>query len=188
MTNTTRTPGSRLRYVRRRPAEGPTRAAVERERSMWGPHPDPAVGRVEGAFYAGGFQFLTTLYGAAMGVNPPRKMAKAFGPRGVSESVPPGDWGIIARSFKKDLNPLELRNDWANLIDRLVSRIFPHETQEDLANAVAVQAHWLGRVRAKTDELATNPPPATYDYAAASMSRVQRESMEWTFERGARQA
>lgn len=179
-TSTTQSPKRRIHYVRRRPADAPGGAAVERERAMWGPHPDPAVGRIEGAFYQVGFEFLTALYAGAMGVAPPRKLAKALGPRGVAESIPPADWGALAESYKKAGNPMELRDEWARLIDRLVGRLLPGKTQEEMANRVAIQAHWLGRVRAKTEELATAPPPEDWVHATAPLPRFQHEAMEWT--------
>lgn len=173
------TTSTKRKTLRRQPSTPPSAVAVERERAMWGAHPDPAISGIEERFYRAGFAFLSTLYGAAFGVSAPRKLMKAL-PAGPSARIPPADWGALAKSYEKVGNPLELRNEWAQLIDRLVSRIFPWETQEQMANAMAIQVHWLARVRARTEELALSPAPDTWAEAAKGMSRQARESMEWT--------
>ena len=171
-------PRRSLHLVARTPALAPTGAAVERERAMWGPNPDRALGQVEEAFYQAGFQFLTQLYSAALGVQPPRQLRKALGPLRVGVVAPDNDWGAIAKSYNKGGDPLALRDEWTQLIDRLIGKFFHTRTQEEAANAVAIQSHWLGRIRAKTEEMAK--APARWFQATAEMSKAEVKSMEWT--------
>jgi hypothetical protein len=173
-------PKRQLRLVARRPGNAPTAAAVERERAMWGPNPDRSLGAIEEAFYQVGFQFLAYLYAAILGVTPPRQLRKALGP--IKESVPPipkNEWGAVARAYQKGGNPLEMRNEWDKLIDRLVGRLFNQETQEQAAAAMAVRAHWLGRIRARTEEAAREVPDS-WGQAWNLADRTQRNAMEWT--------
>ena len=168
----------KLRLVARQPALAPTGAAVERERPMWGPNPDRELGRVEEAFYQAGFQFLAALYSAALGVKAPRQLRKALGPIKVGVPVPDHDYGALAKSFAKGGDPLAMRDEWSQLIDRLIGNLFHRRTQEEAANAVAIQTHWLGRIRAKTEALAK--APSRWFQATADMNKAEVQSMEWT--------
>jgi len=169
-----------LRLVARRPALAPTGAAVERERAMWGPNPDRRLGEIEEAFYQAGFRFLTGLYAAVMGVNPPRQLRKALGPglQGNMFPVPDHERGAVLRAYQAGGDPLEMRNEWSRLIDRLVGRLFHQRTQEEAASAVAVHAHWLGRIRARTEELAK--APRDWWDALGRSSKAEQKAMEWT--------
>ena len=176
--NSTTSTKRKLVLVRKR--EAPTGEEVERERTMWGPNPDKALGVIESDFYSGGFTFISTLYAAAFGVQVPREIRKALGPRRPAIAIPEADWGALTQSYQRAANPLDLRDEWARLIDRLATKIFPNRTQEDLANGMAIRAHWLGKVRAKTEELAGQPIPSSWQEAEGRMTPFEREAMAWT--------
>lgn len=165
------------RLVRR--AIRPVGENHEAERSFWGPHPDPAVARIEEELYQVGFQFLRELYGAAFGVAAPRKLQKSFAFGAVFGKIP--GWGHVAELFKrKELGPLEIRNAWGQVIDRLCNALFHQRTQEEVAAATAVRCHWLGRIRTLSEEGPQGPPPRNWDDAHARMKRQEQEAMEWT--------
>lgn len=154
----------------------------EAERTLWGPHPDPAIARLEEELYQVGFTFLAELYGAAFGEEPPRKLQKAFGLPGFKV---PG-WGQVLELFKRpSVPPMELRNGWAQLIDRLANSLFHQRTAEEAAAATAMKCHWLGRVRTLSEAGETmGPPPRNWDEASTRMRRQEQEAMEWTRVRG----
>lgn len=157
------------------PAEGPSAEEVERERSMWGPHPDPEVSAIEEFYFRTGSRFLSDLLGAALGEAAPRAFKKALPGEPTAIKRPDG-WGELAELFRRGGDPLELRMKWSQVIDRLIKGIFPRHAQEDMAHAAALRAHWLGKVRARTEEdavLAQQPHERW-------MSPQEREAMAWT--------
>jgi len=168
-----------LRLVARKPGLAPTAAAVERERAMWGPNPDRRLGAIEEGFYQVGFQFLAHLYAAALGVKPPRQLRKAMMPN--QSSIPPipeNEWGAIARRYQAGGNPLALRDEWGQLIDRLVGRLFHQRTQEEASSALAIKAHWLGRARAMSEAPAGEPEH--WPEAVSRANKAELYALEWT--------
>lgn len=145
------------------------------ERPLWGVNPDPVLAGIEEAFFQVGFQFLARLYGAAMGIPPPRTLQKALGGPGAER--PPG-WGELATLFRMEGPPERLVASWQALVDRLVEHLLPVRTQEEAANRVAIHAHLYGRVRAQVAELPNMT--ASWDDAVQGMAPVSREAMAWT--------
>ena len=142
---------------------------------MWGPHPDRWIASLEQDYYRPGFTFLSEFYGAAFGVKAPRELRKAFG-----SGLP--DWGTIAGLFqRKDLGPMQMRDAWGQVIDRLVHGLFNQRTQDEMAAAVAVKCHWLGRVRTLTEGIG-NPTQGypTWHEAEGKMRPAEVKAMEWT--------
>ncbi len=166
----------RLVLRKKAPQAPPTAAQLDRERTLWGPHPDKAQAAVEDLFWRPGFEFLAALYGAAFGVAAPRKLQKALG-----DGPQPHGWGQVAELYKRpSVSPLELRDGWGRLIDHLVNQLFNTSTREELANAVAIKAHWLGRIRSLT-EAGAGQVPGTWQAAMGQIHRREEvQAMEWT--------
>ena len=166
-----------MKLVSRPQPPRPTPAAVEHERTMWGPNPDKAIGKIEEAFYQVGFQFLRGLYAAALGTAAPRKLLKSL------QDVPqkPTGWGDMSKLFRRGGDPDRLVADWTRIVDDLLGKLLPMHNQQEAAKALAVRAHLLAKIAAQAEDLSHLPP---VDSFAMGMNPVAHEAMKWTYQRG----
>lgn len=152
----------------------PTSGQVEHERSLWGPHPDPAQDQIERQLYSLGAVFLKRLLESVLGQDG-ITLAKADPPR------PPG-WGEVMRLFQSPAPPAEKLATWTSLVDGFTNALLPPVTVENAAAAWALRTALLHQIGERVLSVTT---PGGYARAVSVLPPAQQEMVEWAKLHGA---
>lgn len=155
----------------------PNRAQVEHERSMWGPHPDPAVNALETRLWLLGYGFLQGMVSAVLG-----KPRPALGVVAKAEPPKPPGWGEIAAMFAAPGSaPMAQMATWESLVAGFSQSLLPAVSIENAMAAWALQSSLMSAL----GPIALGIRSDAWKTKRAAMPPAQAEMLDWTKARGA---
>lgn len=135
---------------KRKAVIGPSSAQIEHERELWGPNPIPGHSEAEDLLYLHGERFLMLLYGAVFGVDTKgRQFTKAIGDGPFKGPV---GWGDLAKLYNAGGDPDKQMDAWGQVLDKLIEKLIPATSTEQVAGAWAVRTVLLGKLGNKVAE------------------------------------